>query len=267
MARDEGNYRLGSGKREELLNGPQERELLQRIRTGDAKARDRIILANVGLVLKLAHHYKYSGLPLEDLIHEGYVGLIYAVDRFDDSEGNRLSTYATWWIRHYMRRAIASQTHALRLPLPVLQNLFQLQQMRENLRQELHCEPSTKDLAAAMKCSATKIQTLQQVSGQSLSLQESLSGEWDDELTLEDCLADPRQPTPIEHLLSKSLAHDLGEWMKKLSKREVEILQLRYGLTGKSPMTFEEIGRKCALTRERVRQIEVAALEKLRRFL
>lgn len=252
-----------TGQAPVLLSEEEERELLKRTRTGDIVARERIILSNIGLVRKLAHHYKQYGIPLSDLISEGHLGLIHAIDRFDLSSKNRLGTYATWWIRHYIRRAIALQSRAMRIPLPVFQNLALLHRTSEELRRKLKREPSTMDLARALGFSVTKVQTLKRVAGFSVSLQ----GEKDDEsMSLIDRLADSSEPTPLENLVNKSLPYEIQRSLKVLSDREREIVILRYGLNGGHILSCDEVGQRYGLTRERIRQIEQESLKKLRRF-
>lgn len=244
----------------------EERELLRKIRTGDQSSRRRVILANVGLVRKMAHRYRNCGLPLDDLIHEGHLGLIHAIDRFDPSAGNRLSTYAVWWIRHFIRNAIASQTRAFAVPLHILQNLQRLHSESDRWRREFNCEPTSEQLARATGFSLTKVRTLRLVSGGTIALDEP-AGEGEEALTWLEKIPDGNQPTPLDQLMRQSLAVDLRRWMSTLSQRERNILQWHYGLDGVAPISFDEISLRCKLTRERVRQIEKEALKKLRKLV
>jgi RNA polymerase primary sigma factor len=247
----------------------EERELLERIKTGDMGARERIILSNVGLVRKWARHYRYFGVPMDDLIQEGNRGLIHAVDCFVSTGEARLSTYATWWIRHYIRQAIARQTHPFHLPVPILESIRHLKLAATTLQERLNREPSTSEIAAEMGCSATHVQTLKNVIGTVIPLQQSneFDPNGDSSGSLADSLKDHKQPTPLEHLLKITLLDDVENWLKTLSKRESKILRMRYGLGGGIAHTFEEIGNHFGLNRERVRQITQAALEKLRKIL
>lgn len=258
---------LKNGEAEEgLLSPREEQELLRKIRTGDQSSRRRVILANVGLVRKMAHRYRHCGIPLDDLIHEGHLGLIHAIDRFDPSAGNRLSTYAVWWIRHFIRNAIASQSRAFSLPLHILQNLHRLHSESDRWRREHHCEPTPEQLARATGFSPTKVRTLRLVSGGTVALEEA-AGDDEESLSWLEKIPDGNQPTPLDQLMRQSLVVDLKRWMSTLSPRERDILRWHYGLEGTAPLSFEEISQRCNLTRERVRQIEKEALKKLRRLV
>lgn len=235
------------------LSLEEEQKLFKKIKSGNLKARQELILSNIGLVLKLSHHYKNLGLPLQDVINEGYLGLIHAIDRFDFSYGKPLSTYASWWIKHFIQKALARNIHCVYLPPSVSRKIAQLQHIESNENF------STEQAAEEMGCSVTKIQTLQSVSGAHIFYQKTLL----DEANQAD-LWDENTPTPLEYLEKKSLKYELAFLMKKLSTREVKILQLRYGLNGLPPKTLEEIHREMGLTRERIRQIEKEALKKLK---
>jgi RNA polymerase primary sigma factor len=258
-----------SGGEPGFPSAEEERELLERIKTGDMGARKRIILSNVGLVRKWARHYRYFGVPLEDLVQEGHRGLIHAVDCFVSTGEARLSTYATWWIRHYIRQAIARQTHPFHLPVPILESIRRLKLTSTMLQERFNREPSNSEIAAAMGCSATHVQTLKNVIGTVIPLQQpnESTPDGDSAGTLADSLKDPQQPTPLEHLLRVTLPDDVENWLKTLSKRESDILRMRFGLGGGTAHTFEEIGNRFDLNRERVRQIAQTALEKLRKML
>lgn len=235
------------------LSLEEEQELFKKIKSGNLKARQELILSNIGLVLKLSHHYKNLGLPLQDIINEGYLGLIHAIDRFDASYGKPLSTYAIWWIKHFIQKALARNIHSVYLPPSVSRKISQLQHIKSSEKF------STEQAAEEMGCSVTKIQTLQSVSGAHIFYQEDLLDE-----ASQGNLLDENTPTPVEYLEKKSLKYELSFLMKKLSTREVKILQLRYGLNGIPPKTLEEIHHKIGLTRERIRQIEKEALKKLK---
>ncbi|MDR1437786.1 MAG: sigma-70 family RNA polymerase sigma factor [Puniceicoccales bacterium] len=249
-----------------LLGAEEEWELLLKIRTGDMNARKRVILANSGLVFKWAHHYKYFGVPLEDLIQEGQLGLIHAIDRFIPTGEARLSTYATWWIRHYIRRAIANQSCPFHVPTPILASICRLRNLSEQLKAQLNREPYFEELAKEMGCSVTHVQTLKQANASTMALHECYGGDGVNEGTsIGERIADDSQPTPLEYLVRNTLASDIEQWFLLLSEREVKILRMRYGLGGQMPLTFEEIGKNLSLNRERVRQIAQSALKKIRK--
>ncbi|MDR0727799.1 MAG: sigma-70 family RNA polymerase sigma factor [Puniceicoccales bacterium] len=261
--------KVESGVESGIPSAEEERELLARIKTGDMGARERVILSNVGLIRKWARHYRYFGVPLEDLIQEGHRGLIHAVDCFVSTGEARLSTYATWWIRHYIRQAIARQTHPFHLPVPILESIRRLKLTSTMLQERFNREPSNSEIAAEMGCSVTHVQTLKSVIGTVIPLHQSNESDPNGDFggTLADSLSDPQQPTPLEHLLNATLPDDVESWLKTLSKRESEILRMRFGLGGGGAHTFEEIGNHFDLNRERVRQIAQTALEKLRKML
>jgi RNA polymerase primary sigma factor len=219
-------------------------------------ARHRIIMANVGLVKSLARRYYRWGVPLEDLIHEGYLGLIRAIDRFRPRGNARLSTYATWWIRYYLRRAIANQSRTIHLPPSLLGSLRALEQNSRELSSKLGRSPADGEISISMNRPVSHVRTLQHVNGGTVPIHSS-----------DDFLYDSNQPTPLEHLVRHSLHHEIGNWLKHLSPREARILRLRYGLDGKRSLSCEETGRRCKLCGERVRQIEIGALQRLRTFL
>ncbi|MDR1456543.1 MAG: RNA polymerase sigma factor RpoD/SigA [Puniceicoccales bacterium] len=257
----------GDGTR--FPSAAEEQELLGKIKTGDLNARKRIILSNIGLVRKWARHYRYFGVPMEDLIQEGHRGLIHAVDCFVSTGEARLSTYATWWIRHYIRQAIARQAHPFHLPVPILESIRRLKLTATTLQNQLKREPSISEIAAEMGCSAMHVRTLKNVIGTVIPLQQDNETvrDGDSVATLADSLQDAQQTTPLEHLLRVTLSDDVKNWLRTLSKRESEILRMRFGLDGMGARTFEEIGNHFSINRERVRQITQGALEKLRRII
>jgi RNA polymerase primary sigma factor len=249
----------------ELLEENEERELLSKIRTGDLGAREQVILANVGLVRKWAHHYKYFGVPLEDLIQEGYLGLIRAIDRFASQGTARLSTYATWWIRHYIRQAIARQSCPFYVPTPILTSFSRLRDIATQLKMHLDREPCYEEIAKAMGCSVTHVQTLNHVCGVTISPQNHQC-DGREEFFCEQ-VADENQLSPSEHLVRKTLPHDIEHWFRALTEREVKVLRMYYGLNGQAPLSFKEIGVDLSLNRERVRQIARDALAKIRKLV
>jgi RNA polymerase primary sigma factor len=229
----------------------EERTLLDHIRTGDMRARERMILANRPLVYKLAHRYKHLGIPLDDLIHEGYLGLLHAIDRFQPRGEARLATYATWWVHFHIRRAIATLRWPVSLPPPVMGQLYGLRRCLEELSDRLGHSPTDRELAHTMGCSATHIRTLRAVSGEFVA-----AANIDREI--------PPDPTPLDQLAHASLHHELQRGLERLSSIESRVLHLRYGLGGQDPLPQEAVGRRCHMNRTQVREIEKSALKKLR---
>jgi RNA polymerase sigma factor (sigma-70 family) len=232
----------------------EERNLLDRTRTGDLCARGQIILAHGAIIRRLARRYGHLGLPLDDLMQEGYLAMLHAIERFRPQGTTRLATYAVWWIRHYMWRAIAAQRGPLCLPASVLRQIRELREADEGLGRQLRREATCRELAEEMGRPVTQVRTLRRVSGERLpAAEEDL-----------DRLPDVSQPSPLEHITSLSLHDALRAGLKKLNRREAQVIRLRYGLDGSLPMTLESIGRRQATSRESVRLLERSALRKLR---
>jgi RNA polymerase primary sigma factor len=241
------------------LSFEEERRLLERTRTGDLHARGQIALAHGGIIRKLALRYGRFGLPLDDLIQEGYLAIYHAIERFQPQGTTRLASYACWWIRHFMWRAIAAQRGPLRVPAPLLRRLGDIHCASERLSRQLRREPTCQEVAKEMGCPATQIRTLRQVSGEFLPGAAGAGQAWAAEQ-----LPDVSQPTPLEHITSTSLHDALRSGLERLSRQEAKVLRLHYGLDGALPMTLEHIGKRHALSRESVRQLEQSALRKLR---
>ncbi|MDR0340350.1 MAG: sigma-70 family RNA polymerase sigma factor [Puniceicoccales bacterium] len=241
----------------ELMSLAEERRLLEQTRTGDLHARNRIVLAHSAIVRKLARRYGRSEFPVEDLIQEGYLAIFHAIDRFRPQGTTRLATYATWWIRHYMWRAIAAQRGPLCLPPAALQQIRELREADEGLSRQLRRGATCRELATELGRPVTQIRTLRCVYGERLSA----AG---DEL---ERISDVSQQTPLEHVTSISLRNALRVGLKKLSRQEAHVIRLRYGLDGSLPMTLENIGRRHAKSRESIRLLERSALRKLREAL
>jgi RNA polymerase primary sigma factor len=232
--------------RSKPLTFEEERNLLERTRTGDLHARGRIALSHSGIIRKIALRYGRFGLPLDDLIQEGYLAVFHAIELFQPHGTTRLITYATWWIRHYMCRAIASQRGPLSLPVHFLS-------AANGCAGQFHGDGT--------KCAATQTRTLCSVSG------EILSGNSHGHEVSPEQLADVGQPTPLDNITANSLHSAVRNGIAKLSPAEAQVIRLRYGLDGSMPMTLESIGRKRGISRESVRIMEQAALRKLRVLL
>lgn len=249
----------------ELLTVKEEIELAARIKKGDKAARDHMISANLRLVVKIAHDYNNFGLPLLDLISEGNIGLIKAVERFDPSKGGKLSTYAAWWIKQSIKRALANQSKTIRLPVHLVDKIAQMRRITAKLADELDREPTDEEIAYKMDMPINKVAHLKSVSVRPSSLDAPV-GE-DGDASFGDLVSDDNQATPLENLQEKSLSSDMHEIIAHLEEREADIIRLRFGLSGDHPMTLEEVGEQFDITRERVRQIQNMAIHKIRRMM
>jgi RNA polymerase primary sigma factor len=248
-----------------LLTPQDEIELAARIRKGDEAAREHMIRANLRLVVKIAREYEGFGLPLLDMINEGNMGLMKAVERFDPAKGGKLSTYASWWIKQSVRRAIANQAKTIRLPLHALDTLAKAQRVATSLREELGREPEAEELASSLGVPRSRLNQMRTAALQPASLDAQLGD--DDSSRLGEVVRDERALTPYEELEAKSLLGMLSDLVGRLDPRERKILGLRFGLDGGESRTLDEIGGKFGLTRERIRQLQNEALVKLRRMI
>lgn len=248
-----------------LLTPKEEIELAARIKKGDKEARDHMISANLRLVVKIAHDYNNFGLPLLDLISEGNIGLVKAVERFDPSKGGKLSTYAAWWIKQAIKRALANQSKTIRLPVHLVDKIAKMRQVTSKLAEEYDREPTDDEVAYEMGISANRVAHLKSVSVRPSSLDAPI-GE-DGDTSFGDMIGDEMQSTPLENLQQKSMYNDIQSVIELLDSREGEIIRLRFGLDGNHPLTLEEVGEKFDITRERVRQIQMIALHKMRRIM
>ncbi len=248
-----------------LLTAGEEVALAARIKVGDSEARAQMIRANLRLVVKIAHDYANFGLPMPDLISEGNIGLIKAVERFDPAKGGKLSTYAAWWIKQSIKRALANQSKTIRLPVHLVDKIAKVRRLASTLSEELGREPTDEELAAEVGISAPKLAQLRLVSLRPASLDAPLAEE--DGKELGETVSDLEAQNPHEQLSGNDLLQELGDLMEKLDARERRILAARFGLEGDPPKTLEEVGRRFGVTRERIRQLQNGALTKLRRAL
>jgi RNA polymerase primary sigma factor len=248
-----------------LLTPQQEIELAAEIRKGDRHARALMINSNLRLVVTIAQEYANLGLPLLDVIAEGNVGLIAAVDRFDPAKGAKLSTYASWWIRQAIKRALSNQGKTIRLPVHLGDKLLKMRRVALQMSEELGREPTDDELAEEIGIASGKISQLKAVSIRPASLDAPMS---DDELTeFGATVADEEAGTPFELLRDKDLQNELGGLLEELDDREKKIISQRFGLEGGKRKTLQQVGESLGVSRERIRQLENAALSKLRRAL
>ncbi len=249
-----------------LLTIEEEVTLARRIRRGDKAARDHMIRANLRLVVKIAMDYKDFGLPLLDLISEGNIGLIKAVERFDPRKGGKLSTYAAWWIKQSIKRALANQSKTIRLPVHLVDKISRMRKTALLLSERLGREPSNEELAAELQIPTSKVAHLKSVSVRPASLDAPVSDETDS-TTFGEIVGDDNAVSPFEGLSEKNMSADLHAMVNSLDKREAEIIRFRFGLDGRDELTLEEVGRHFNVTRERIRQLEHIALTKMRKAM
>ena len=249
-----------------LLTREQEIELASRIKRGDAEARDRMIRSNLRLVVKIAYDYKDFGLPILDLISEGNIGLIKAVERFDPEKGGKLSTYSAWWIKQSIKRALANQSKTIRLPVHLVDKISRIRKVAMQLTEELGREPTDDELSETMEIPVNKIAHLKSVSVRPASLNAPVSYEAEG-AELGDFVGDENAASPYERLNEKSMQDDLSRMIDNLETRESLIIKLRFGIDVDSPLTLEEVGSIFGITRERVRQLQNLALSKMRKVM
>lgn len=246
-----------------LLTPAEEVKLAKRIHKGDEDARQRMIKANLRLVVKIAHDYNNFGLPLLDLISEGNIGLVKAVERFDPDKGGKLSTYAAWWIKQSIKRALANQSKTIRLPVHLVDKIAKMRKLTMALQELLGREPTDDEIALEMGMPVNKIAHLKSVSVRPSSLDAPV-GE-DENTSLGELVGDDNASTPFEDLSERTMLNDLTALIADLDERESEIIRMRFGIGGDKPMTLEEVGEHFDITRERVRQLQNLALTRMRK--
>jgi RNA polymerase primary sigma factor len=248
-----------------LLTAQQEIELAARVKNGDQKARAWMIKANLRLVVKIAHDYSNLGLPLLDLISEGNIGLMKAVERFDPAKGGKLSTYGAWWIKQSIKRALANQSKTIRLPVHLIDKIYKLYRASLKMSEELGREPTDEELSEEIGISSAKLSQWKTVSIRPASLDAPISE--DDSTEFSEMVGDEDAQTPFELFRDKNMRDELSKLLEVLDDRERTIILMRFGLDDGKPKTLEEVGKKFGVTRERIRQLQNIALAKLRRAL
>ena len=249
-----------------LLTPAEEVSLAKRIMKGDKAARDHMISANLRLVVKIAMDYKDFGLPLLDLISEGNLGLIKAVERFDPDKGGKLSTYAAWWIKQSIKRALANQSKTIRLPVHLVDKISKMRRTALALTEELGREPTDEEIAIELQVPTSKVAHLKSVSVRPASLDAPISDDGDS-ASFGEIVGDENAVNPFDSLRDRSRNSDLHAMVESLDPREAEIIRYRFGLDGRDELTLEEVGQKFKVTRERVRQLQNLALSKMRKAM
>lgn len=249
----------------DLVSAEEEIELAALIRKGDEKARTRLVNANLRLVVKIARDYSNYGVPLVDLISEGNIGLMRAVEKFDPSKGGKLSTYASWWIKQAIKRALANQGKTVRLPIHLVDKIARLRRINGMLTEELGREPTNHETSEVLGIPRKKLALLKEAANRPRSLDAPLND--DSQSSLGETIGDESAENPFEALEQKGMRGALEEVLAMLSPRENEIINSRFGLNDKKPMTLDEIGRDFGVTRERIRQLQNMALEKMKKAM
>ncbi|MES2474935.1 MAG: RNA polymerase sigma factor RpoD/SigA [Verrucomicrobiota bacterium] len=248
-----------------LLTVEEENALAERIKAGDQEARDHMIRANLRLVVKIAHDYSGYGLSLSDLVSEGNIGLMNAVERFDPEKGGKLSTYGAWWIKQSIKRALANQSKTIRLPIHMVDKIARMRRISTLLAESLGREPTDDELATELGLPRQKIAMLKQAALRPTSLDAPIN---DGEATeYSEVISDESASDPLEMLTDKNLQGEIEGLLSILNERERRIIDERFGLGGLKPMLLEDVGREFGVSRERIRQLQNAALTKMRKAL
>lgn len=245
-----------------LISVKEEKILARRIQKGDEAAREKMIQSNLRLVVKIAQDYSNYGLPLVDLISEGNIGLMKGVERFDPERGVKFSTYAAWWIKQGIKRALANQSKTIRLPVHLVDKLSRMRRISAQLTEELGREPDDEELAEELGLPVKKIAQLRRVSMRPASLNHLVGDE--DSTELGDLIADEKVEDPADLLTADTLNRSVVDLLPILDDRERKILEMRFPMDGSKPMTLEDIGKEMKVTRERIRQLQNQALKKIK---
>ncbi len=249
----------------ELLTPEEEVQLAARIKKGDKKARAHMIRANLRLVVKIAQDYSGYGLPLADLISEGNIGLMKAVERFDPNKGGKLSTYGSWWIKQSIKRALANQSKTIRLPVHMVDKIARMRRISNMMAEAIGREPTDSELAEELGIPRRKLALLKRAAKRPTSLNAPVHE--DDSSEFSDIIGDEHAVDPFAALDNKNMHGELDDLLEVLDEREHRIIDARFGLDGKNPMTLEEVGVEFGVTRERIRQLQNIALDKMRKAL
>lgn len=246
-----------------MLSFEEEKHYAQLAAQGDVEAKNKLIEANLRLVISLAKHYQGCGLSFQDLIQEGNIGLIKAADKFDVEKGFRFSTYASWWIKQAISRAIADQSRTIRIPVHMTENISKVKKVERDLTAKLNREPSIEELASALSLSVEELVEIKGYMMDTTSLDIQV-GDEDDGTTIASFIEDTRFTNPADTIAKEADAEVVDAVLGTLSEREADVLRRRFGIGFNHPMTLEDIGKEYGLSRERIRQIESKALRKLR---
>jgi len=248
-----------------LLTPAEEIKLAAKIKRGNKRAREQMITANLRLVVKIANDFSTFGLPLLDLISEGNIGLMKAVERFDPKKGGKLSTYASWWIKQSIKRALANQSKTIRLPVHLVDKIGKIRRVAARMTEELGREPTSEELADELGLAVAKVSHLKNVAVRPASLDARINA--DDDTPFGDLVSDDKAEDPFAALRDKDLRDEIVELLDVLDARERRIIAYRFGLGGGRERTLEEVGKKFGVTRERIRQLQNIALLKMRKAL
>lgn len=245
-----------------LLTKEEENDLTAKAKAGDQAARQRIASANLRFVVNIAKKYRHSGMDMTDLISEGNVGLMTAIDKFDPQKGYRFISYAVWWIRQSILKAIYETKDAIRLPLNRVNELVKIKKVKKSLGARKSEEEEIKEVAAQLNMERDTVRDLLAISQEMLSLDSSVQGSESEEAVLGDFIEDTRYEDPEEGSIKNAMKRDVRDVLGNLKPKEAQVIRLRYGLDGTEPMSLKEVGDICKLTKERIRQIEKNAIER-----
>ena len=247
-----------------LLSREEETDLALKAKAGDKAAKDKIVNANLRFVVNVAKKYQNHGLDLPDLISEGNIGLLTAVDRFDVSKGYHFISYAVWWIRQAILKAICEKSRAIRLPLNRANELVQIEHARKLMTGDKTEEQEFAEVARMLKMDKQHVREMVNISRDMISLDAPVASSDNDRTSVSDCIEDERYDNPDEEAVSNAMKRDIGDVLNTLKPNEAKVLSLRYGLNGTRPMSLKEVGDTCNLTKERIRQIEKHAIVRMR---